>query len=510
MLLLALAACVPAGPPAVDAPAPAPREAAVVTDARCLDLPGAPRKRLQRGPDGALWLEQWTRRPAPRGDLVRIDPATGAEEHVLTDILSADVLTDRLVAVRPLDGDRSVLYGRRGLFTADLDGGRERPLTPPEHPLASHALAGDAALYTTPGGALYRRAFLDERPEHLADGIAAVHAALSDGHLLVTPQGAADLAVLSPVGALRPLDLSGPVTRTSGHVLVDTPSGARSLGGDLPAGLRVLPGALARAHGRAQLLLAPSDLAPLAVVAGAPVVEVVPDLDGVWALVRHDTDGDGASGPLTDEADLCLLGRGESLLPARDRPRRLAAPLATFAALAEGDLSGATAALEAGVLVLRAPGPGPTALADLHARAAAVHRAAAALAGGPDLDLALEWAGNHRHAAVSWDSRARRPTVTAGGHGLALPAAIADLDDYLRALDRAAALGFSPAPGPGHPAPRLAAPPGFADLPARERAARAAALWEILAGHADRHHHGRLAPLHLAGTAHTIRRGRLE
>jgi hypothetical protein len=41
-------------------------------------------------------------------------------------------------------------------------------------------------------------------------------------------------------------------------------------------------------------------------------------------------------------------------------------------------------------------------------------------------------------------------------------------------------------------------------------ARRARALWDLLAAHADRHHGGRLAPAHLAGTRDVIRRGRLE
>jgi hypothetical protein len=275
-------------------------------------------------------------------------------------------------------------------------------------------------------------------------------------------------------------------------------------------GAHPLPGgALARASDGAQFLHFLDGRT--AHFTGAPIAEVLPVPEGIWSLVRHDTDGDGQSSALADEADLCLLpSTSRTHLPARDRPRRLASD---FTALAVGDLSGATAAIERGVLVLRAPGRGPTTLAALHARAAAVHRGAAELAGGPDLDLRLEWT-NHRHASVSWDSRLARPEIVAGGHGHDAPreldpAALADLDDYLRTVDRAAALGFTPAPGRGHAPPRLAAP-GFADLSPRERTARAAVLWDLLAAHADRHHHGRLAPVHLAGTAHTIRRGRLE
>lgn len=509
-LALSLALATSAGP---SGPAVPPGAPTISAAARCLDLPGAPRRNLQRGPDGSLWLELWTRRPDPRGDFVRIDPVTGTEAHVLKDIFAAHVHGARLVVVRPLGDDRSPLHGRRALLRADLDGTDERPLLPPEHHLGSYVLAHDSVLYTTPGGALYRRALTDPRSEHLADDIAAVHAALPDGSALVTLTGTDALSILTSAGALRPLDLAGAVLAISEHVLVDSPTGTWSIANDpvhLPA-LRPLPGgALARAHDGIQHLHLLDGRSSR--VTGAPIAEALPVLEGIWSIVRHDTDGDGQLTTLADEADLCLLPHASRThLPARDRPRRLAAE---FAALAAGDLSGATAAIERGVLVLRAPGRGPSALAALHARAAAVHRAAADLAGGPDLDLRLEWAGNHRHASVLWDSRIARPAIVAGGHGHdgppeLDPIALADLDDYLRTLDRAAALGFTPTSGPGHAPPRLAAP-GFADLTPHERAARATALWDLLAAHADRHHHGRLAPVHLAGTAHTIRRGRLE
>lgn len=497
----------PVRPPGAAAPA----SPAASTSARCLDLRGAPRRHLQRGPDGALWLELWTRRPEPRGDLARVDPTTGSEGHVLSDILAAHVHGPHLIAVRALGDDRSVLHGRRTLSRADLDGSGERPLLPPEHALASYALARDAVLYTTQDGALYRRSLSDDHRELLARDTTSVHAAWPDGSALVTLADSPALTVRTPSGAPRPLDLAGPVTSTSEHVLIDSPTGAWSIRDDLVhlPSLHPLPGgALVRAHDGVQHLHLGDGRTTA--ITGAAIAEALPVPEGIWSLVRHDTDGDGLASALADEADLCLLPHASRThLPARDRPRRLAAD---FTALAAGDLSAATAAIEHGVLVLRTAAPGPTSVAALHARAAAVHRAAAELAGGPDLDLRLEWAANRRHASVSWDSRVARPAILAGGHGHASaldPAGRADLDDYLRTLDRAAALGFAPAAGPSHTAPRLAAP-GFADLSPRERAARATALWDLLAAHADRHHHGRLAPVHLAGTAHTIRRGRLE
>lgn len=616
---LCLAACAPATPGPAALP---PRPAAAPVDAAppfrgvdCLDLVGAPRRHLQRGPDGALWLERWRLRPAPPGPtepallgaLVRVDPTTGREEPVLTDILTAHVRDDHLIALRAR-GERRVLT------VAALDGSDERPLTPPDHPVSSHAPARDGVLYTTPDGVLHRRRLAADAPERLADDILAVLAELPNGEPLVhIARPDAELAVLRG-GDLHPLGLApARVTLSEGHVLIDTPSGPRSLDGATdPAGLRTRPGEL--------------DDTDLHLLARTDVADALAVPAGLWALVRHDTDGDGSRDALLDEADLCRLERGSPsvlALPRRDRPRTLDTAWPALAQLATGDLSQSTLTREAGLLVVRAPGPGPRTLAALRARAAAVHREAAALLGTPDLDLVLEWSANHRHAAVSWDSRTARPALVVGGHDLAVPdapvrashrllseplpdgrhrvtceghvahdlprplalelrcaarlhpgdpeplaaaaivladmspetshpftidlgaldlrpaasdlraahpdgdlaladaAALADLDDMLATLDAAAALGFAPPEPPAllgraharafvHPAPRLAAPPDFAGSADVERARRARALWELLAAHADRHHGGRLAPAHLAGTRDVIRRGRLE
>lgn len=631
-LSLSLAACVPAtpvGPAAVPSRPATPATAPTAPPFRgvaCLDLAGAPRRHLQRGPDGALWLERWHLRPAPPGldapallgTLVRVDPTTGREEPVLTDILTAHVVGAHLVALRAA-GER------RALSVATLDGEDERLLSAPDHPVTSHAPARDGVLYTTPDGALHRRRFADTAPERLADGAHAVLAELPTGEPLVSVArgDTLELAVLRQ-GGLQPLALApARVALPEGHVLIDTPDGPRDLlGPPLPADLALLPGGLLTRPGA---LLDPG-LAALATFTDDAPADAIPVPEGIWALVRHDTDGDGARDALRDEADLCRLERGSPAplsLPRRDRPRGLADAWPALSRLAAGDLSEGTITREAGLLVVRAPGPGPRTLAALRARAAAVHRDAAALLGTPELDLVLEWTANARHAAVSWDSSLARPALVVGGHDLAVPdapvraahrlrvtprpdgrhrvtcegrvehdlpgpialelrcaarlhpgdpeplaaraivltdmspetsvpftvdlgaldlrpaasdlrarhpsgdlaladdAALADVDDMLATLDAAAALGFAPPEPPTplvrahmrafvHAAPRLAAPPDFSDPADGERARRARTLWELLTGHAERHHGGRLAPAHLAGTRHVIRRGHLE
>lgn len=667
-LSLCLAACAPAAPggPAAEPPRPTERPASEARplaagthrsnapgDASgpdCLDLDGAARRHLQRGPDGALWLERWTVRPAPRGELVRVDPATGAERPVLMDILTATVAGERLIALRTVGEARGLLSERRRLTLSALDGADERPLSPPEHAVTSHALGRSHIFYTTEDGALHRRRLapeprgLDDAPGPLADGVLAVHAELPTGELLISVArgGRIELAVRTDAGAVRPLGVEpGPLALSTGHVLLDTPGGVAELRlpgsraiGDVPRdtrrpgaprslapGLHLLPGGLLL--GPAGELRDPALPDPLARAAGAAIAEAVPVPEAIWALVRHDTDGDGDLTALADEADLCRLARDPTTpqhLPPRDRPRRLAAVWPALARLAAGDLSRGTLTAEAGALVLRTPDAGPPTLAALRARAAEVHRDAARLVGAPDLDLVLEWAGNDRRADVSWDSRLARPAIAVQARGLAVPdapvradhrltltplpdgrhrvaceghvrhdlpapaalelrcaarlgpgdpdalaaatavlrdmppqtpvpffldlgalelrptasdlwaghpagaltieppTALADLDDLLTALDRAADLGFVPTPRSPHPPARgavhapldLAAPPGFADLPPAERDRRARALWALLAAHAERHHGGRLAPTHLVGTGHVIRRGRLE
>ena len=110
-----------------------------------------------------------------------------------------------------------------------------------------------------------------------------------------------------------------------------------------------------------------------------------------------------------------------------------------------------------------------------------------------------------------------------GGRDLDLtdPAELADLDDYLRVLDVAAALGLRPADprdelarlrarDARHPPPALEQTPGFDGLDPGERRLRARAVWDLFAAHHARHHGQQLRVLRLAGQRGAIRRGELE
>lgn len=109
------------------------------------------------------------------------------------------------------------------------------------------------------------------------------------------------------------------------------------------------------------------------------------------------------------------------------------------------------------------------------------------------------------------------------GRELALtdPADLADLDDYLRLLDTATALGLRPsdprdelahlrARDARHPPPTLERTPDFDVVDLGEQRRRARAVWDLFATHHARHHGQQLRVLRLSGQGGAIRRGELE
>lgn len=152
---------------------------------------------------------------------------------------------------------------------------------------------------------------------------------------------------------------------------------------------------------------------PLVVRGGAPsAVAEGPEL-GRWALVAHDSDGDGRIGP-SDEADVCRLGGSA---PFRDRsiPLRF---VGREGALAAALPTGATArfAREARAIEVSLPGNLPDSVDEAFAAAEALADGVTEALRDDQLDVAVTWVDGRadRHATP------RGPWTQLDAHGVTL------------------------------------------------------------------------------------------